>query len=256
MKKLFTLILTLMLAVTPFVFSSDAVFAEESEAVSVIRANFKSGEISDDFSLGGEYNLSGGLILNGGFIRTEKKGRYFLLYTEVYSETGIAVTFGESELVIDFKESRIVFGEKIASFGKKKYGGDSVLIRVESIGEILTVGIKTSYETLDVIYKNVASFDYGAQYGKIGLKSFGGAAEVYTFKLFPYDSDFVPEHHDYDEAEDAVPERVKKPVRNPKGNKAVIIIAANGAVAAAAIAVITVFAVKKAKRRKSGDENV
>lgn len=254
MKKLFILCISLIFSVSLLIFPAGAVYAQEEEPVSVVRANFKEEKISDDFSLGGDYEFGGGLVLNGGFIRTEKKGRYFLLYAEVYAENGVAFTIGEKEAVIDFKESCVTFEGKTAAFGKKKYGGDSVLIRLEVIDKTLTVGIKTAYETLDSIYKNVASFDYEAEYAKIGIKSFGGAAEIYTFKLFPYESDFVPEHHDYDEVEDAVPERVKKPVRNPKGNFTVIIIAACGVVVAAAATVIIVIAVKKAKRRKISDE--
>ncbi len=267
MKKLFVLILNLALVIAAVCVpcgTASSSFADtpaayatpdNSEIISAIRGDFKGGNVSDDFAIGGNYETAGGLLIKDGFIRTEKKARYFLVYAEIYAENSVIFTVGEKELTINLKDSCALFGGETENFAKKNYGGDPLLLRVEAINGVLTVGIKAPFEASDSIYKNVASFGYDAGYVKLGFKTGDGAAELFTFRVFAYDSNFTPEHHDYDEITDAVPERVKKPVKNPKnGSLAIWLAAGGGALVLIVGAVVLSVALSKKKRRQAKGE--
>lgn len=270
MKRIITFILTLSVLAAAMCLCGVTVYANESgvdksQIISVVRGDFCNGEVPSDFTTSGQYEWGEGLILKGGQVRTQKLARYFLSYLQVRIDGGMAFTIGDNKITIDTNAEQaegqptVTFNGDEQIFDRKNWNDDPVLIRVEYLDKRLSVGIRLSSEAVDVIYKDVAVFDYEGQYLQLGVclpeegqEQSANSVEILTFKVYPYDSNFTPDHHDYDEIEDATPQRDIKPVRNPKNKDLWLWIGCGGAALAVVAAVIvTVIVVKKKKGRNA-----
>lgn len=250
MKKFVVIFVCLLINVF-VLFPTVSANAETSaeEVVSVIRQDFKAGEKGDEFTLEGNYAFSNGLKLKGGKITTVKKARYFICYMQIKSEK-FSFYFGEESLHIDLLNGRIEFGENVSSIGRAVEEKETVLWRVEVIDDTLTIGFKDINETVDFIYKNVFEAEYAPTYGKIGISSLAETETVVEdMNIYPYDSNFIPERHDYNETEDATPQREQKPVKGGTNTLTIVLISAGAGVALVAVIVSSVIIVKKRRKK-------
>lgn len=252
MKKFFVIFLCLLINVF-VLFPTVSVNADTSaeEVVSVIRQDFTKGEKGDEFALDGEYTFSNGLKLNGGKITTVKKANYFLCYMQIKSEK-FSFCFGEEALNIDLINGKIEFGETISEIGRAVEEKETVLLRVEVIDDTLTVGVKSIDEALDFIYKDVFVVKYVPTYCKIGVSSIPETETVVEYmNIYPYDSNFTPEHHDYSATEDAPPQREQKPVKDDTNTSTltIVLIAVGAGVVLIAVSVSIVIVIKKRRKK-------
>lgn len=251
MKKFFVIFLCLLINVFvlfPTVSAKADTFAEE--VVSVIRQDFTGEDKSyDEFTFEGEYTFSNGLRLNGGKITTVKKANCFLCYMKIKSER-FSFCFGEENLNIDLINGKIEFGENISEIGRAVEEKETVLWRVEVIDDTLTIGFKAIDEAVDFIYKDVFEVEYVPSYCKIGVSSVAETETLVEYmNIYPYDSNFIPERHDYNEIEDATPQREKKPVKGEVNTLAIVLISGGAGVALAAVIVSGVIVVKKRRKK-------
>ena len=230
--------------------------AEEEQPIAAVRADFTKDTPSEEFSIDGDYSFLGGLNLKNGSVVTKKKAKYFLSYAEVKADL-VRFTLGETTLEINFVTATATFGGETATFSRgidaESYG-DYLLFRAEVLDGKLTAGVKTAEETLDFVYKDLVAFDCDLPYGAIGFSADESGISVKTIKILPYESNFTPEHRDYDPVADALPERVKKPVKNQKNNAKMWIFVAAGVAAivvAAIVCAIVIFAKKRRKKKCS-----
>lgn len=252
MKKIFAIFVCLFISVCnlfPTVFASADTTAEE--VVSVIRQDFtKTDKIGDGFTVEGGYTFSNGLHLNGGKITTVKKTSYFLCYTTVKAKL-FSFCFGEDALTFDLVNRKIAFGETVVEIEREVEEKEAVLWRVELTDDTLTVGFKSIDDPLDYIYKDVFETKYVPSDCQIGISS-AGETVVENINIYPYDNRFVPDRHDYNEKEDAPPQRVKKPVKGEKNTLKIVLISVGTGVAVVGVSVTVVIVVKK--RRKNLEE--
>lgn len=250
MKKFFVILVCLLINVFslfPTVLANADTSAEE--VVSVIRQDFTTEDkIGDEFDLEGEYTFSNGLHLNGGKITTAKKANYFLCYFKIKSEN-FSFHFGEETLNINLVDGKIEFGETVSEIVRNVEEKEAVLWRVEVINDTLTVGFKTIDESVDFIYKDVFEVKYVPVYCKIGVSSVLETV-VESINVYPYDSNFIPEHHDYNEKEDSLPQRTQKPVKDGKNTLKIVLISVGTGVVLVGVGVGVGIAIVVKKRRK------
>ena len=69
--------------------------------------------------------------------------------------------------------------------------------------------------------------------------------------IYPYDSNFTPEHHDYSATEDAPPQREQKPVKDDTNTSTltIVLIAVGAGVVLIAVSVSIVIVIKKRRKK-------